>query len=61
MVLSEILTNLYIIQICLQLVFLRAFNLEGDEHPVKYVVEKLSETIYEPILSWLNQDILNTR
>lgn len=31
----------------------RSFNIDQDEHPVKYVVENLKDGIYESIYDWL--------
>ena len=37
-----------------------SFDLDADEHPVRYVLDKLTEGIYEPLFDWLTKDILDS-
>lgn len=37
----------------------RSFNISQDEHPVKFVLENLSEGLYASLHTWLNDILMN--
>ena len=34
--------------------------MDADEYPVRYVLDKLTDGIYEPLYTWLTVDILDS-
>lgn len=38
-------------------VYLRSFDLDKDEHPVKYVVSRMTDSMYTALQDWLERDM----